>query len=155
VTHGFGQCWAVVMTTALLSLPALPVQASEACRIVFSSGAVLETGVARTTAAQATGLSGTTGNLLFVWSDAEPRVFWMKDTPAPLDVAFIDAGGRIFDIQAMSVARPDAPLPVYYFSGAPAQYALELPAGEFGRMGIGIGDQLAGLTCTTPQGSAD
>lgn len=154
MSQGLGRIGAVAIT-ALFFLAALPVQATEVCRVAFSSGAVLTTSVARTTAAQAQGLSGTTGSLLFVWPAAEPRIFWMKDTPAPLDVAFIDAGGRVFDIQAMSVDRPEAALPIYYFSGAPAQYALELPAGEFGRVGIGIGDQLAGLTCTTPQGASD
>jgi uncharacterized membrane protein (UPF0127 family) len=146
VTLGLGQRGAVV-TTALLFLASFPIYATERCRLTFSSGAAIEAGVARTAAVQAQGLSGTTGNLLFAWSNAEPRVFWMKDTPAPLDVAFIDAGGNVFDIQHMLVNKPDTALPAYYFSVDPAKYALELPAGEFTRMGINVGDQLAQLDC--------
>lgn len=153
MTHGLGRRRAVFIT-ALLCLTPLPVLASETCRVSFSTGAVVEAAVARTVAEQAKGLSGKTGKLLFVWADAEPRVFWMKDTPAPLDVAFIDDLGTVFDIQAMPVDAPGSSLPVYYFSGAPAKYALELPAGEFARTGIAIGDRLDALACTS-QDSAD
>lgn len=148
--NGLGQLRAVA-TTALFFLGTLPVYAGETCRITFASGAVVQAGVARTELAQAKGLSGTTGNLLFVWPDAQPRVFWMKDTPAPLDVAFMDAAGTVFDIQHMKVDSPDAALPVYYFSVGPAQYALELPAGAFASSGISVGDRMDELNCVLPE----
>ena len=38
--------------------------------------------------------------LLFIYSDARPRIFWMKDTPLPLAIVFISASGRIAAIEA-------------------------------------------------------
>jgi uncharacterized protein len=45
------------------------------------------------------GLASGTG-LLFIYPDARPRTFWMKDTPLPLAIVFISASGRIAAIEA-------------------------------------------------------
>jgi uncharacterized membrane protein (UPF0127 family) len=80
------------------------------------------------------------GGMLFVYPDARPRSFWMKDTILPLSIAYIDEDGRIVSIRDM---RPldESGVP----SGAPAQYALEMDQGWFTQNGVVVGAQIDGL----------
>lgn len=73
--------------------------------------------------------------MLFVFPDERPLGFWMANTIIPLDIAYMDALGRIVNIHTM------APLETRtYPSIAPAQYALEVRAGLFDELGIQPGD---------------
>jgi uncharacterized membrane protein (UPF0127 family) len=65
--------------------------------------------------------------------------FWMKDTPVPLSIAFVDDGGRIVTIREMEPCRAE-PCPVYR-SDAPFVLAIEANRGWFDRHGVGIGDR--------------
>ena len=62
--------------------------------------------------------------------------FWMKNTLIPLDIAFFDASGTIFDIKTMQPCTT-ANCPVYR-TKAPYSGALEMNAGFFGSVGMGI-----------------
>lgn len=73
--------------------------------------------------------------MLFVFDAEQPLSFWMKDTLIPLSIAYIDAAGRIVDIQDMQ-PLDETPHP----SAAPAQYALEVNQGFFAANGIQVGD---------------
>jgi uncharacterized membrane protein (UPF0127 family) len=75
--------------------------------------------------------------MLFVFEGEQALSFWMKDTLIPLSVAYIDAQGRIVDIQDMQ-PLDETPHP----SSAPAQYALEVNQGFFEERGIAVGDTL-------------
>lgn len=78
-----------------------------------------------------------TGMLFIYTSDTRLR-FWMKDTPHPLSIAFIDSCGRIreiYDMQPFSLE--------IIASEHSVRYALEVPQGYFDRSGIGIGDTLS------------
>ena len=75
--------------------------------------------------------------MLFVFSDCEPRQFWMKDTHVPLSIAYADEAGNILNIEDM---RP-LDLQSTPSSGA-AQYALEMNRGWFEENGIGIGHRI-------------
>jgi uncharacterized membrane protein (UPF0127 family) len=80
--------------------------------------------------------------MLFVFGDEDDRSFYMKDCHVPLDIAFISAGLRIVNIRTMTV-EPDPQVPrIYYLSERPAQYVLEVPAGELARAGADIGDRV-------------
>jgi NAD(P)-dependent dehydrogenase (short-subunit alcohol dehydrogenase family) len=46
------------------------------------------------------------GGMLFVFDAAAPYCMWMKNTPLPLSVAFIDAGGAIVNIADIHAERP-------------------------------------------------
>jgi uncharacterized protein len=59
----------------------------------------------------------------------------MKDTFIPLSIAYIDAQGRIVDIQDM---QPLDEIP--HLSALPVQYALEVNQGFFEDKGITVGD---------------
>jgi len=75
--------------------------------------------------------------MLFIFSDDEPRSFWMKNTPIPLSIAFARADGTIVRIAEMDALteRPTS-------SGSPARYALEMNRGWFARHGILTGDRI-------------
>ena len=73
--------------------------------------------------------------MLFVYEQEELLTFWMKNTPIPLSIAFIDRKGKIVDIQDMEPFNLRT-----HASARPARYALEMNKGWFQRNGIGVGD---------------
>ena len=75
--------------------------------------------------------------MLFVFSDEAVRGFWMRNTIAPLDIAFARMNGTIVKIWQMP------PLTLRTFSSIePAMFALEVTQGTFGRLGIKEGDRM-------------
>jgi uncharacterized membrane protein (UPF0127 family) len=78
--------------------------------------------------------------MVFVYPSEGRRAFWMKNTPLPLSIAFIDAQGRIVRIADME-PHDLTPVP----SGRPAMYALEMPRGWFALRSVAVGDQVGGL----------
>ncbi|MFN0137661.1 MAG: DUF192 domain-containing protein [Phycisphaerae bacterium] len=75
--------------------------------------------------------------MLFVFDDESVRGFWMRNTVAPLDIAFARRNGKIVAIHTMP------PLTLRSFSSfEPAMFALEVKAGTFERLGIVEGDTL-------------
>lgn len=137
---------ALTMLAALAGGLAASGQRDERCDLHFSGGAVLmAVPVAKTKSAQSAGLSNRDdagSGMLFSWSSAEPRVFWMRDTRMPLSIAFIDSAGVVFDIQNMAPMTD-----TYHFSLAPAQHALELAQGQFEAQGIRVGDRMTRQVC--------
>ena len=75
--------------------------------------------------------------MLFVFEKDQVLSFWMKDTPHPLSIAYIDRSGKIqniFDMTPFSLA------PVK--STRSVRYALEVPQGWFEKTGIKTGDKI-------------
>jgi uncharacterized protein len=98
--------------------------------------------IADTEAEQQTGLMGRSAlaedaGMLFVFEGEQALSFWMKDTLIPLSIAYIDAAGRIVDIQDM---QPLDDVPPHYVSAEMAQYALEVNQGFFEEWGVMVGD---------------
>ncbi|MCL2309173.1 MAG: DUF192 domain-containing protein [Proteobacteria bacterium] len=81
------------------------------------------------------------GGMLFVFDQPQPLSFWMKNTPAPLSIAFIDAHGIILNIRDMA-PNDDTTL---HRSQGNALYALEVSQGWFTRQGIKAGMSVRGL----------
>ncbi|MGH8307565.1 MAG: DUF192 domain-containing protein [Gammaproteobacteria bacterium] len=79
--------------------------------------------------------------MLFVFPNAEPRIFWMKNTLIPLDILFFDAQRRLINVSADTPPCKVDPCPTYP-STAPAKYVLELNAGIAGKLGAKAGDEL-------------
>lgn len=69
--------------------------------------------------------------MLFVYPDEQELSFWMRNTPLALDVAFIDRGGTITNIETMQAHDDEST-----FSSRPAMYALEMEAGWFEANGV-------------------
>ena len=80
--------------------------------------------------------------MLFVYDEPGVLGFVMRDMYIPLDIAFIDEDKEIVRIHTMAV-EPDRNGDIVYSSDAPAQYALEVPAGSFERAGIREGNRVA------------
>ena len=112
--------------------------------------------VARDPVAQMRGLGGRNaidrhGGMLFVFPDAQPLAFVMRDCPIPIDVAFLDARGRVINVHAMKPEAPRAPgelAPDYearlhpYPSALPARFALEVAGGRLAELGVQSGDKI-------------
>jgi uncharacterized membrane protein (UPF0127 family) len=106
--------------------------------------ATLHVRLARTDAERQRGLMGVRhlpddSGMAFVWKRPTDGAFWMKDTPIPLAIAFVDERGRIGTIREMRPCASD-PCPLYA-AGAPYVVAIEANAGWFDRHGVGVGDR--------------
>ena len=117
---------------------------SSTVRIAASGGESVEVAVevADDTQEMARGLMGRTAlagdaGMLFVYPDERELSFWMRDTLIPLSIAFMDAEGRIVDIQDMKALDDEPP---HYTSAEPARYALEVNKGFFAERGVEVGD---------------
>jgi uncharacterized membrane protein (UPF0127 family) len=102
--------------------------------------------VAQTRLARAKGLGGRrelaegTG-MMFLFRTERPRSFWMKDCLVPLDIAFLDATGKVVNLYTMPVESNPSNPTGRYDSNLPAAFVLEVPAGALARAGVRIGDQ--------------
>lgn len=70
---------------------------------IKAGAATIHAEVARTTSEKARGLMNRTqlpdnSGMLFILDGKSPATFWMKNTPLPLSIAFIDARGVILEI---------------------------------------------------------
>lgn len=74
--------------------------------------------------------------MLFIHDRQEPQAYWMKNTRIPLDILYFDRDGRLVsqqrDVPPCSAGDRCPPYP----SRAPAQYVLELNAGQAARLGL-------------------
>lgn len=73
--------------------------------------------------------------MLFIFEYDQLLSFWMKNTPHPLSIAYIDARGQIrdiFDMTPFSLASVKSTVSV--------RYALEVPQGWFDKVGVKVGD---------------
>lgn len=119
----------------------LPVQRLE---IATAAGTVvgIEAEIARTDAEKEKGymdrkkIPDGTGMIFSYRSDQQMR-FWMKNTPHPLSIAFIDASGVIREVYDMTPFSLETVASV-----RAARFALEVPQGWFERAGIVPGDWL-------------
>jgi uncharacterized membrane protein (UPF0127 family) len=73
--------------------------------------------------------------MLFVFASDEPRTFWMKNTPLPLDIIFVDAAGKVVSVAEHTTPFTTTPIR----SAGPARYVLEVNAGFAERHGIRAG----------------
>ena len=83
--------------------------------------------------------------MLFVFPQLERHCMWMKNTPRPLSVAFIDPAGEIVSISDMSPHTEES-----HCAARPAKYALEMNRGWFAAKGIRAGTKLQGLDKAPP-----
>lgn len=75
--------------------------------------------------------------MLFLYDKPRPLSFWMKNTPTPLDIIFLNGEMRVINIERgepFSRERVE--------SDAPAEMVLELLAGEASRLGMVVGTQV-------------
>ena len=78
--------------------------------------------------------------MLFVFDRDQVLSFWMKNTPHPLSIAYIDSRGKIrniYDMTPFSLAS--------VVSTVSVRYALEVPQGWFEKVGVKVGDSVEGI----------
>lgn len=73
--------------------------------------------------------------MLFVFEKDQILSFWMKNTPHPLSIAYLDSKGVIRNIYDM---KPYSLSPIE--STVSVRYALEVPQGWFKKNNIQVGD---------------
>lgn len=80
-----------------------------------------------------------TEGMLFVFEEASPQCFWMKNTLLPLTAAFVDDDGTIVNLADMKPQTTNT-----HCSAKPVRYVLEMNAGWFAKKGIKAGSRLRG-----------
>ncbi|HEY9571485.1 MAG TPA: DUF192 domain-containing protein [Pusillimonas sp.] len=95
--------------------------------------------VAATDASRANGLMNRASlpenhGMLFVFDGPTTTCFWMKNTPLPLSIAFIDSKGMIVNIADMQPHTLDPHCPK-----APVTHALEMQQGWFRQHSVTAG----------------
>ncbi|MCA1978155.1 MAG: DUF192 domain-containing protein [Thiobacillus sp.] len=105
----------------------------------------LQAEVAATPEARQRGLMGRTHlaadrGMLFVFDTPGRYCFWMRDTPLPLAIAFIDADGRVIQRADMQ-PRSETP----HCPPAEVRYALEIAQGSHLRAALAPGARVTGL----------
>jgi uncharacterized protein len=88
---------------------------------------------------------GPEAGMIFKYATSGPASMWMKNTRIPLSVAFIDARGKILNIDDMTPFSEQA-----HSSKGDAAYALETNLGWFRKRGIGAGEKVFGLDQLPP-----
>ena len=107
---------------------------------------VIQLEVARTSEQQEVGLMNRPPlpddrGMLFLFEPPRPVVFWMKNTPSPLDMVFLLNG----EVKAIAAdARPCTadPCPTYS-SNDTVNQVIELRSGLAGELGLKVGDRLS------------
>jgi len=103
------------------------------------------------------GLSGRSsiprnGGMLFVLPRSRRMSMVMRDCPAPIDVAFLDAEGRVVTIHEMQSESPRGSREdseayerrlSQYPSGVPIRFAIETAGGRLRQLGVEVGQRLA------------
>jgi uncharacterized membrane protein (UPF0127 family) len=77
--------------------------------------------------------------MLFVFEQASPQCFWMKNTLLPLTAAFVADDGTIVNLADMKPQTTDS-----HCSAQPVRYVLEMNQGWFAKKGIKAGFKLSG-----------
>lgn len=132
---------ALLLAAAGLALAEAPLPA----RQVKVAGHALRVEVAATIEQRMKGLMfreklGANDGMLFVFDEPGYHAMWMKNTPLPLSVAFVDGAGAILNILDMEPHTLDQ-----HAAAGPAVYAIETNKGWFAKRRIKAGDKVAGL----------
>ena len=77
--------------------------------------------------------------MLFVFEDATPQCFWMRNTPTPLTIAFVSDDGSIVNLADMKPFDESS-----HCSAKPVRFVLEMNQGWFAKRGIKAGFKLVG-----------
>jgi len=83
---------------------------------------------------------GPNEGMIFVFEGPAQVCMWMKNTLIPLSVAFIDAKGKIINIEEMRAQTTDS-----HCTKRLASYALEMNQGWFRQKNLKPGTEIEGL----------
>ncbi|MBI2307880.1 MAG: DUF192 domain-containing protein [Rhodocyclales bacterium] len=83
--------------------------------------------------------------MVFVFPATATHCFWMRNTPLPLSIAFLDEAGTIINIDEMAPQTENNHCPQ-----RPARFALEMNAGWFAAKGLKPGVVIGGIDRLPP-----
>ncbi|UER68039.1 DUF192 domain-containing protein [Borrelia sp. BU AG58] len=75
--------------------------------------------------------------ILFMFNKEKNLSFWMKNTPVPLEIAYINTEGIIKEIYSLIPFSEKSVRSMYK-----VKYALEVPEGSFAKFDIKVGDRV-------------
>jgi uncharacterized membrane protein (UPF0127 family) len=90
--------------------------------------------------------------MIFVFGVTQPLSFWMYDCLTDIDIAYLDRTGKVISVATMKAEAPrakDESEAAYrarlkhYPSADEGLYAVELPAGDFAKLGVKPGDTIS------------
>jgi uncharacterized protein len=146
-----GRC-GLFFLIALMAMSATACEAQPRVTILTQSGreVVFQVEVADTPAKRTMGLQyrkrlGTDRGMIFLFPSEAPQAFWMKNTPIPLDMIFINRERRIVGIVEQTVPFSLDSRSV----AAPSQFVLEINGGLAKRHGLQAGDSVRFQGITT------
>jgi len=84
--------------------------------------------------------------MLFVFDEATPQCFWMKNTLLPLAIAFVADDGTVVNTDEMKPLTLDS-----HCSTQAVRYVLEMNRGWFAKRGIKAGSKIAGAPFGSPR----
>ncbi len=131
--------FAATHTPAKDGTPSLPVMTLKA------GGQAIQAEIAATEESRQKGLMfreklARNEGMIFVFTEIGYHAMWMRNTPLPLAVAFIDEAGKILSIHEM---QPHTE--ITHQAAGPSRYALEMNAGWFKANKVSVGDTIKGL----------
>lgn len=141
--------WLINLSLAVLGLFASSLRADDGLiPVQLPGGVVIQVEIANTMKKRAEGLMyrehlAKDRGMLFTFDQAQPWVFWMKNTKIPLDIIWMNEKKQIIHI-ARNVpicTRTDDGCPQYQ-PNDPAMYVLELGGGEAERLKLEKGSKL-------------
>lgn len=77
--------------------------------------------------------------MIFIFEEAHPQCFWMRNTLLPLSAAFVADDGSIVNIEDMKPLSDES-----HCSKKPVRYVLEMNLGWFAKRGLKAGDKIGG-----------
>ncbi|MBS0510658.1 MAG: DUF192 domain-containing protein [Proteobacteria bacterium] len=83
--------------------------------------------------------------MVFVFPEDAIHCMWMRNTLLPLSVAFLDAKGRVLNVEDMQPQTEDN-----HCAAGAARYALEMNIGWFRERGVKPGDSIRGIDRLPP-----
>ena len=112
--------------------------------VIFPDGFRVAAEVAATGAARARGLMfrdslDERAGMVFPFDVPGHYPFWMKNVRIPLDILWLDAGGRVVWIVERAEPCTSEPCPMYV-PGAEASYVVEVIGGFAAKHGVAVGD---------------
>jgi len=119
---GFGETHVTVQT---------PTGSLSWCMLLAATQAQHNRGLMQVTDPTLGGYDG----MLFRFSSDSKDSFYMRNTPMPLSIAFVDSSGKLVSTADMSPCE-DRDGCALYNAAAPYRIAIEVPQGRLGRLGI-------------------
>jgi len=137
-------CFLLLIRSGFFLLTGSAAHAAERLPLTIG-GQTIQVEIAATPAQRQQGLMGRThlaadSGMVFVFEAAGRHCFWMRGTPLPLSIAFIDSSGHVTDLADMQPRSDTRHCP-----SRDVRYALEIAQGSFLRAALAPGARVQGL----------